>query len=249
MGVLVAEHPGFIEISLDWPDIRNALGPDEGRELRLALEAANARDDIAAILLSATGKAFCAGGNLAEIVRLSQHGESAVRDTVYGEFQGIFRAVAESSVPVIAAVDGPAVGFGCDLALCGQVTFVGESGWLAQGWAQVGLIPATGGTLYAGRRGGPQAVWQLLAADRVDAATAERWGLAIAAADARAAAMEMAAKLAALPRPALAATLALSRIDMLDAHLETALRYQAGFITGADFAERAARILSGPNRR
>lgn len=249
MGILFDEHPGFLEIALDWPEMRNALGPQQGRELRLALEAANLRKDISAIVLSARGKAFCAGGDLAQIVQLAEGGASAVRDTIYGEFQGIFRAIAESPVPVISAVEGPAVGFGCDLALCGQVTFVGPAGWLAQGWARVGLIPATGGTLYAARRAGPQAVWQLLAADRLDGSQAQALGLAIASENAREAAMEMAQKLAAVPASTLRATLALSRIDELEPHLTAALDFQAEFITSAEFAARARKILDGAGRR
>ncbi len=243
MGVLTSRHADVVELILDWPAIRNALGPSEGRELRLALEAATTDPTVAAVILSSSGKAFCAGGNLPEIVRLAEGGEDAVRTTIYGEFQGIFRAITKSPVPIIAAVNGPAVGFGCDLALAGEVTFIGNKGWLAQGWAKAGLIPATGGTLYVARRGGPQAVWRLLGADRVDGATAEQWGLAIACEDAREDALAMAATLGALPRAGLRAVTDLARISDRDAHLAAALTYQADFITGPDFAIRARAII------
>lgn len=247
MGILYRQHGAVAEITLDWPEIRNALGPAEGRELRLALEAANADADVGAILLSANGKAFCAGGNLPEIVELGRLGADAVRDKIYGEFQGVFRAITRSRVPVVTVVDGPAIGFGCDLALAGAATFIGPRGWLGQGWIHAGLIPATGGTLYVKRRGGQQAVFRMLAADRVDGPTAERWSLAIAADDAHDAGLAMAARFAAFARKPLEAIVELSRIDDGDAHLATALDFQVGFITHPDFAAFAQALLEKRN--
>lgn len=245
MGVITRRHGAVAEVTLDWPEVRNALGPMQGRELRLALEAALADPAVGALVLSAEGKAFCAGGNLREILALGRDGPDAVRDKVYGEFQGIFRAITTARVPVITAVEGPAVGFGCDLALAGSATFVGPRGWLAQGWIKAGLIPATGGTHYVKRRGGQQAVFRMLAADRVDGATAEQWNLAIAAEDARGAALKMARTFAAFPRGALEAVVHLAGIDEPAAHLAAALDYQVGFLTHPDFADFAATFLGG----
>jgi enoyl-CoA hydratase/carnithine racemase len=242
MALIERKHGAVVEITLDWPEVRNAVGPGEGRELRLALERATADETVGAVVLSANGKAFCSGGKLPEIVELASGGPAAVESAIYGEFQGVFRAIRSSPTPVIAAVDGPAIGFGCDLALAGAVTLVGAQGWLAQGWMRAGLIPATGGTLYVAERGGPLAVWKLLAADRVDGPTAERWGLAIACERARDAALEMAAKFAAMPRGPLKALVELSRIGEPQAHLARALEHQTGFITDPGFAE-AARVL------
>ncbi|MBV7495080.1 enoyl-CoA hydratase/isomerase family protein [Pseudomonas sp. PDM24] len=244
MPIQTQRHGDVVEITLDWPEVRNALGPSEGRELRLALEAANADDSVAAVVLSANGKAFCAGGNLPEIVRLAEQGASAVEDTIYGEFQGVFRAIRECPVPFITAVDGAAVGFGCDLALAGSATFIGDRGWIAQGWIKAGLIPATGGTHYVVRRGGQQVLWRLLLADRVDGPTAETWGLAIACPQAREAALEMAAKYAAFPRAPLKALTHLARLAEPEEHLAAALRYQIGFLTDPGFALQAQRLLN-----
>jgi enoyl-CoA hydratase/carnithine racemase len=243
LGIIVQRHGAVAEITLDWPEFRNALGPNEGRALRLAIEAADADPAIGAIILSASGKAFCAGGNLPEIVKLAARGADAVRDTIYAEFQGVMRAITQSRAPVIAAVQGPAVGFGCDVALACAATFIGPKGWLAQGWIHAGLVPATGGTLYVSRRAGRQAIFRLLAADRVDGPTAERWNLAIAADDARAAALQMAEKLASFPPAPLEAVVQLSRIDDGDDHLAAALDYQIGFITHPDFSAQAAKLL------
>lgn len=243
MGVIISKHGTVVEVVLDWPEQRNALGPVEGRELRVAIEEVASDDDTSVLVMSATGKAFCAGGDLPEILRLAQGGADAVRSAVYGEFQGIFRALATSPVPVIVAVDGPAVGFGCDLALAGSATCIGSRGWLAQGWARAGLIPATGGTLYAKRRGGAQVIWRLLSAQRVDGPTAEKWGLGIASEIGRDAALEMAEAIAALPGPAVRALTQLARIDEPEQHLARALDYQIGFLTDPNFAGRVAKLL------
>lgn len=243
MGIITQRHGAVAEITLDWPELRNAMGVPEGRELRLALETTLEDETVGAVVISANGKAFCAGGNLPAIVDLARGGQQAVRENIYAEFQGVFRAITNARVPVISAVEGPAIGFGCDLALAGSATFVGPAGWVAQGWIKAGLIPATGGTHYVKRRGGSQAVFRLLAADKVDGPTLEAWHLAIAATHAREAALDMAQKLAGYPRGALEAVVALERIDEPAAHLEAALAYQVGFLTHPDFAGYAARLM------
>tara|TARA_R110000850_G_scaffold80010_8_gene172093 strand:- start:1072 stop:1809 length:738 start_codon:yes stop_codon:yes gene_type:complete len=243
MSIITQSHGAVAEITLDWPELRNALGVPEGRELRLALESALADEAVGAVVLSANGKAFCAGGNLPAIVELAKGGAEAVRNNIYAEFQGVFRAITQARVPVITAVEGAAVGFGCDLALAGSATFVGPAGWLTQGWIKAGLIPATGGTHYVKRRGGSQAVFRMLEADKVDGPTLEAWHLAIAVPDARAAALHMAEKLAGYPRGPLEAVVALERIDDPAVHLEEALSYQVGFITHPDFADHVAKLL------
>ena len=96
MGVLTRRHGAVSEICLDWPNVRNALGVEEGAELRRLLERANDDPSVGGIVLSANGKAFCAGGKLPEIVELARGGPDSIRAAIYGEFQGVFRAITES---------------------------------------------------------------------------------------------------------------------------------------------------------
>jgi len=124
-----------------------------------------------------------------------------------------------------------------------DVTFMGERAWIAQGWIKAGLIPATGGTLYVAKRGGQQAVWRLLQADRVDAKTAESWGLAIACENARDAALAMAEKITLFPRGPLLAQTSLSRNTHPENHLEEALEHQVEFLTSSEFEARAKALL------
>jgi 2-(1,2-epoxy-1,2-dihydrophenyl)acetyl-CoA isomerase len=246
MAITSIKHGDVVEVAIDFPQVRNALGRDEGQALLEALQQAMADAATGVIVISGRGKAFCAGGNLPQIVALAEAGGSeAVRHAIYGTFQTLARAVRESPIPVIAAVDGPAVGFGCDLALACDITLIGRNGWLGQGWIKAGLIPATGGALYAARRAGAQAVWRLLTTERVDAATAESWGLAIACDGALEQALAMAKMLAEMPRAPLRAMARLSRIEDTHEHMRAALDYQVGFFTDPGFAEATRQRFGG----
>ncbi|GGH62720.1 hypothetical protein GVY41_18385 [Frigidibacter albus] len=243
--VLRSEQQGGVrEIVLAQPEVHNAIGPDGARAIRLAIEAASADPEVLAVVLSAEGKSFCAGGNLRQIVEMVAGGEHAVTDRIYAEFQGMMRAIEALRPPLICAVDGPAIGLGCDIALAGDLTFVGEKGSFAQGWAALGLVPAPGGTRLIMRRGGTRALWRLMSERRIGSAEAERLGLAQAVDHARTAAMQAATAIAALPPEAVAATRRLSRIEGFDEHLATALEYQTGFLTSPAFAARADAILN-----
>ncbi len=253
MSVEVTIDAGVAEITLNWADRGNALGPDEARSVRLAIETLNTEPsdepEISAVVLSAAGKAFCAGGDLKAISKLAEGGERAVREAVYTEFQGLFRALRGCPFPLIAAVDGPAVGLGADLALATDSVFIGANGWFRQGWLAIGLIPAPGGLFDLQRRSGRDAVWRFAAADRISPAEAQEMRLGLAVPDARAAALTLARRLARQPRDALLAMKRLINIPDLDHHLDVALSHQVGFLTDPGFAARAAELLNKAGRR
>jgi enoyl-CoA hydratase/carnithine racemase len=244
MALRTEQQGGIHEIVLAQPQVHNAVGPDEARAIRLAIEAASAAPDVRVVVLSAEGKSFCAGGNLRQIVDMVAGGASVVTETIYAEFQGMMRAIEAMRPPLFCAVDGAAIGLGCDLALAGDLTFVGENGAFAQGWAALGLVPAPGGTRLIVRRGGTRALWRLMSERRIGPAEAERLGLALAVNNARAAALQAAATVASLPAEAVSATKRLSRIEGFNEHLKVALEYQTDFLTSAAFAARADAILN-----
>ena len=80
--------------------------------------------------------ALCAGGNLRGAVERAGMPEDERRRLVYGAFQGLVRAIIDVPVATIAAIDGPAVGMGFDLALACDSRFVGPDGWCQQGWGR-----------------------------------------------------------------------------------------------------------------
>lgn len=135
------------------------------------------------------------------------------------------------------------IGLGCDLALMGDLTYIGPDGFLSQGWAAMGLVPAPGGTRLAMRRGGPMTVWRLLAEGRVGPEMAERLNLGIASPNARTEALAAAKRLAALPPEAIEATRQLIEQPDFETHLASALDFQSGFLTSPAFARRAEAAL------
>jgi enoyl-CoA hydratase/carnithine racemase len=234
-------------VTMDWPDQRNALGPEEAAAVSQALQEAAGPPDVAAVILTGNG-AFCAGGNLkAASTRVGMAPEER-RTLVYGAFQGLVKTLIDLPVPTIAAVDGPAVGMGLDLALACDSRFIGPEGWVSQGWGRVNLVPATGGVLLLEMRA-PGTLWRLLESQpRVDAAAAVDLGIAEPVTDGTAAdrALERGRGLSSMSRAALEAYARLSRDHLsrhLEAHMEAALRHQLELLADPEFATRVAAVL------
>jgi enoyl-CoA hydratase/carnithine racemase len=161
--------PSTIEISgrvatvtMRWPEKRNALSPTDGDELTAAITEAGHEGTTCAVVLTGEG-AFCSGGDLRAFAELSRVTASEdVYDTVYGRMQAIVRALRDCPVPTIAAVDGPAIGLGLDIALAADMRFIGPQGYLRQGWARAGLVAGVGGIPLL-ERVAPGRLWRLIA--------------------------------------------------------------------------------------
>jgi enoyl-CoA hydratase/carnithine racemase len=251
MGVSIETVGEAAVVTLRWPEQRNALGPAEAREVAEAIaEAGSARPG--AVVLTGEG-AFCAGGDLRTFAELSARYEPAqIRERVYGNVQAMIRNLRDAPAPTIAAVDGPAVGLGMDLALACDVCFVGPQGWMRQGWGRAGLISATAGTwfLERNRRG---SIWPLLAEQpRIGQAEAVATGLAEAGEpSAREAAVARAEMLAAQAPGTLAAYADLARRANWpdDDYLDRCADYQSEFIGSQRFRDLSARMLEAAERQ
>ena len=246
--MLTIEQPtdGISVITLRWTEKRNALNPDDARVIADAIDQATSESDC--VILTGEG-AFCSGGDLrafAEISATKTHGE--IRDHVYRDVQRMFRSIELAPVPVIAAVDGPAVGLGMDLALAADMCVVGPSGWLQQGWGRAGLIAGTGGVSFL-QTTAPGLVWRLLATqERLDAQTCAELGLAeVATLSGLTQALGRAQDLIAMGHDVLSAYVRLARPLTWPApeHFALAAETQARFIGSAQFRELAARVLGG----
>lgn len=243
---MTAPIEGVATVSLDWPERRNALGPPEADELADRLRAADDAD-CRCVVLRGEGPTFSAGGDLRAVLALVEQGEAVLRDHLYRSFQGLFATLRGVTVPVVAALEGPAIGLGLDLALACDLRYVAPGAWVRQGWSSLGLIPATGGFFDVRTVAGPQAAWRLLAAgsEKIDAETLATWGLAEVADDPEEAALRAAGNLASNPRDRLVATKALVRERDLDVHLDLALDHQVRFLLDDRFRETAERLLGG----
>lgn len=245
MGVRLERAGGAAIVVLDWPEQRNALGPDEAIAVTEALNRAAVPDDVNGVVLTGNG-AFCAGGNLKGMAERSGMSEDDRRNLVYGAFQGLIRAIVDVPVTTIAAVDGPAVGMGFDLALACDSRFVGPDGWCQQGWGKLGLIGGTGGELLLRTRA-PGALWALLEDQpRLDGDAMEHLGLGETVREGNACdrSVQRVAALAAMSREAIEAYVDLYRSDLrarFDEYLARALDHQVRLLKSPGFQERVAR--------
>lgn len=181
--VLLIERADHIETwTINLPDARNPISDDRVVDaLVQRVSVVNSDSDVRAVILTGTGSAFSAGGNVKHMVdRSGMFGGSPyeVRGGYRDGIQRIPRALYHCEVPVIAAVNGPAVGAGCDLTLMCDLRVASSRAWFAESFVQLGIIPGDGGAWLLTKAVGPaRAAEMALTGDRVDAATALDWGL------------------------------------------------------------------------
>jgi enoyl-CoA hydratase/carnithine racemase len=249
MGVTVELDGAVATVTLRWPEQRNALGPDEAREVTGAL--ATAVEQRARVVVLTGEGAFCAGGNLRGMVARADMPPEERRRLVYSAYQGLVRALVDLPVPTIAALDGPAVGMGLDLALACDSRLVGPGGWARQGWGAIGAVPGTGGLVLLRLRA-PGALWRILPGQpKLDGVALAELGLAESSGDRSAleAAQERARQLVEIPAHTLAAYVELDRAHLrseLAAHLEHVLDVQVRMLSDQAFKDRAQQALQKP---
>ena len=168
--------------TIDQPDAGNAItGEDFITAFESAVEQANADLGVRVVILTGAGKIFSAGGNVKEMAdRDGMFGLDPIdqRRAYVGGIQRLPRALARLEVPVIAAVNGAAIGAGCDLAMMCDLRIASERALFAESFVQIGLIPGDGGTWFLPRAiGYERAAEMTFTGDRVDADTALAWGM------------------------------------------------------------------------
>ena len=180
---LLVERADHIETwTLNLPDSRNPISdPAIVDALCDRVAAVNADHDVRAVVLTGAGSAFSAGGNVKDMVdKAGMFGGSPyeLRDGYRGGIQRIPRALYHCEVPVVAAVNGPAVGAGCDLAVMCDLRVASTKAWFAESFVQLGIIPGDGGAWLLTKAVGPaRAAEMALTGDRVKADQAAAWGL------------------------------------------------------------------------
>jgi enoyl-CoA hydratase/carnithine racemase len=237
-------------VTLAWPERRNAIGPDEALALAGAVESVSSAR---VLVLRAEGPAFCAGGDLDAIAALVKQGRETVHDAIYSAFHAAARALWGFPGITIAAVDGPAVGLGADLALLCQLRFVGLAGSLDQGWARLGLIPGTGGAWLVRSIAGTGVAWDFITSAGIpwDGETLERRGLATAVSgSAEEAALERASRIAQWSTETIHAyrSLLSSPAESYSDHLGRALEHQTDLLMSDRFLQLAERVLGRARR-
>jgi len=210
----VADH--VATVTVNDPDRRNAVTAEISAALRAAIDAAEANTDVHAVVVTGAGKAFCAGADLTALGEAAEDGLRVIYDG--------FLAVADCTLPTIAAVNGAAVGAGLNLALAADVRIAGPAALFDPRFQKLGIHPGGGATWMLQRGVGPQvARAALLFGKRFDADEAVRYGLALEVADDPVAAAQLlAAGPASAPRDVVIATKASMRATANPGFLDSA---------------------------
>jgi len=175
MSDLIQEiHNGVLQLTLNRPEKLNALNNNILKQLSECLIIAKTDPAIRAVLLTGTGKAFCAG---ADIQRLADcDAEKGYDFAVQG--QAVFNALEQLGKPSIAAVNGFALGGGCELAMSATLRIASQQAKFGQPEIKLGVIPGYGGTQRLARLVGKGRALELcLLGESISAETALSWGL------------------------------------------------------------------------
>jgi enoyl-CoA hydratase/carnithine racemase len=156
---------GVAVLRLDRPKM-NALNADVQRRIGAAAAECAERRDVAAVVISGGDKVFAAGADIKEMASLS-YAEMALHSST---LQKAFTAVAQIPKPVVAAINGYALGGGCELALCADVRIAADDATLGQPEIRLGVIPGAGGTQRMTRLIGPSRAKDLIFSGRFVAA-------------------------------------------------------------------------------
>lgn len=228
--------PGVRVVAFNRPEVRNAFDTALYQEVTSALRDADADDSVAAVVLTGRGAAFTSGQDLAEMAAIATG--TAVEGAGQG-FMGLLDCVTSVSVPLLAAVNGVAVGLGFTLLAHCDLVLVDADARLRVPFAELGVPPeAASSLLFPAAMGWQKAARVLLTSDWVDAEELPGLGLALGVCPPGTVLEEtvaLAARIAAHPRSATRAIIGLMRAARRDAVEEANRREQGAF----------ARLLGG----
>jgi len=144
---LLYEQSGpVVTLTLNSPETRNVLTGNTAPQAFVdACARINADASVRAVIVTGAGPAFSAGGDLKDMQKMFDHSPSQLRDWYRTGVQRLAMAVYHLEVPVIAAVNGPAIGAGCDLTTMCDMRIASDKASFAESFVKVGLIPGDGG--------------------------------------------------------------------------------------------------------
>ncbi len=229
---LEVEHRGPVAVlTLNNPEMRNAFSDDMHEGLREIWEHFAQDPSVRTIVLTGAGRAFSAGGNIPSFVRDYEDPQHR-RETMRGA-RRLLDAMAACPKPVVAAVNGPAVGLGCSVAVSCDLVLIAESTYMADTHVSLGLVAGDGGAaLWPLLTSLLKAKYYLLTGDRIPAADCVELGLAnFAVPDAELLdrAVALAERLAAQPQQAVEETK-----RALNLHVQRAIQAVAPFALAAE---------------
>jgi enoyl-CoA hydratase/carnithine racemase len=252
--VLIERRGPIAIVTLNEPQTRNALSERLIAELCAFIATANADETLSCLVLTGAGEGFCSGGNVREMYDRSQ---PMYRGAPYDMKEGYRKGIQQLpllfdalDVPVVAAVNGHAIGAGCDLALMCDIRIGADNAKFAESFLRVGIVAGDGGAWLLPRVVGlPRALEMALTCRMLDADEAKEWGLVTHIAprgELLAEAVAMAEKIAAFPPKSIRLNKRLihrSQSRGLRECLELSAAYQAIIQNTADQREAVAAMI------
>lgn len=181
--LIARERRGDVEVwTFDRAERLNAL-PDlgDGDAVAALCAAVNADDTVRCVVMTGAGRAFSAGGDLKAMkgrTDLFEGSGAAIRERYRRVVHRIVRSLYGLEVPLVAAVNGPAMGLGCDIAGLADIRIASDRASFGVPFLKLGIIPGDGGSWLLPRNiGHARAAEMLFTARSIDADTAEAWGL------------------------------------------------------------------------
>ncbi len=248
--ILLEHRDGVLIVTLNRPHVLNSFNGAMASALRDALQRAADDGAVRCVLLTGSGRAFCAGQDLAAALPDEQGVMPDLGDIIRRDYNPIIRAIRTLEKPVVCAVNGVAAGAGANLAFACDITIAAVGATFIQSFAKLGLIPDGGGTFILPRIVGLQRAAALtMLGEKLPAPLAKDWGLVVDVvpdAELMERSFAMSQRLAAMPtrgiglaKRGLNASFAHTLDEQLD--LEETLQREAG--RTADYAEGVRAFL------
>ena len=165
-------------LTLNRPERLNAWIPEFGRELTQVLEHEAAPESVRAVLVTGAGRGFSSGADLKAGFHPADDGMPDIKRELHDCYHPAIAGIRRLPKPVVAAVNGPAVGIGCSLALACDLVMAAESAFFGLAFVNIGLMPDGGSTAFVPPAVGRARAFQMaLLGERVPAPQALEWGL------------------------------------------------------------------------
>jgi 2-(1,2-epoxy-1,2-dihydrophenyl)acetyl-CoA isomerase len=169
---------GVGRLTLNRPESLNAWTTQFGRELKQVVEGEAARESVRAMLVTGAGRGFSSGADLRSGFEPADDGMPDIKTELHEVYHPAIAGIRRLPKPVVAAVNGPAVGIGCSLALACDLVMAAESAFFGLAFVNIGLMPDGGSTAFVPPAVGKARAFQMaLLGERVPAQRALEWGL------------------------------------------------------------------------
>lgn len=176
--IVVERRDGVMLLTLNRPEVLNSFNAKMADDVQRALREAAGDGDVRAVLITGTGRAFCSGQDLSEVLPTDGKPAPELGEIVRRQYNPIIHAIRTLEKPVVCAVNGVAAGAGANLAFACDIVVASEEAVFIQSFGKIGLIPDSGGTFILPRIVGLQRAAALtMLGEKLTAARARDWGL------------------------------------------------------------------------